>query len=137
MEKNEKILLLQLILEDLRGNWSNPRQRAELALSLAKELEMPVFVSNIERYMSSSEGFGDWDGRYFRDSHERGGYEGMHVLHNLFTMKVPEWEKEGKEYPYYTFADKSDEFKKAAEDILTYPESRFEDYDRASLWPAH
>lgn len=137
MERNEKILLLQLILEDLRGNWSNPRPRANKALEFAKELELPIFVNSIATYMSSSDSFDDWDGRFFRDSHERGGYEGMEALHGLFIMKVPDWEKEGKEYPYYTFADKSDDFKKEVEDILTYPENRFEDYDPASLWPAH
>ncbi len=121
METKEKTLLLQVILQDLRGNWSDPRPRAEKALSLAKELEMPVFVSSVERYIAGGEQHGDWDGRYFRTDVKNGGYNSMEVLHGL----------------PLTFHDKSDDFKKEAEAILTYPEMRFEDYERNSLWPAN
>ena len=134
MGNQEKTLLLELILRDLRGNWNNPRPRAKKALALAEELELPVYISSIKTYIGSSEEYGDWDGRYFRCSTKSGGYEGMEELHGLYSTKKDE---DGNEEHYYTFADKSDEFKKEAEAILTYPESRFEDYERASLWPAH
>lgn len=121
MDTKEKTLLLQVVLEDLRGNWSDPEPRAQKALFLAKELELPVFVSSIERYIGGAKEYGDWDGRYFRTDVKNGGYNNMETLHGL-----PK-----------TFADKSDEFKKEVEAILTYPEMRFDDYERDSLLPAN
>ena len=50
------------------------------------------------------------DGRYFRDAYPC-GYEGMSELHGL----------------QMTFADKSEEFKREAKSILTYPDMAFLD----------
>ena len=111
MDKNEKILLLQLILEDIRGNWAfGLKNRCETALELAKELELQDFVGSINEYIQDcKDGYND--GRFFRTSYKRGGYEGMEILHGLNK----------------TIMDKSQEFKNSI-DVLTYPEYRFEDY---------
>jgi len=111
MSKEEKILLVQLLLEDIRSNWGwENNNRREFALCLAKELNdvqgMDILAYSIESYEH-----GD-DGRYFRDIYPH-GYEGMSSLHGL--------EK--------TFNDKSDKFKSVALDYLTYPEYSFSDYE--------
>ena len=113
MDKNEKILLLQLILEDIRGNWGfDLEERYEMAIDLAKELELQNFISSINDYIECcKEGWND--GRHFRKSFERGGYEGMEILHGLTK----------------TITDKSEEFKRSIS-ILTYPEYRFDDWDK-------
>lgn len=114
METKEKTLLLQLILEDLRGNWGYDAPiRALKARELAKELGLDKHYERIKSYMKESNECGDWDGRYFRCSKEHGGYEGMDEMHGLTK----------------TLKDKSEEFKKEALDILTYPEYRFDDYE--------
>ena len=56
--------------------------------------------------------FEDGDGRYFRDVFPY-GYEDMEKLHDLEP----------------TFLDKSDEFKAIAEAYITYPDTRFDDWD--------
>lgn len=116
MNKEEKILALQLILEDIRGNWGwNLEERVSEALGLSKELvaeddDFTEMVKSINEYRLNCEN-GDNDGRYFRDSFPY-GYEGMDKLHNLAK----------------TYKDKSNEFKSCV-DCLTYPESRFTDYE--------
>ena len=113
MDKNEKILLLQLILEDIRGNWGfNLEERYEMALDLAKELKLQNFIDSISNYIEHCKKGWD-DGRYFRKSFEIGGYEGMEILHGLKK----------------TIIDKSEEFK-CYISILTYPECRFDDWDK-------
>lgn len=84
MTKAEKILLLQLILEDLRGSWvGNTLERAEDAKQLAEELRYSKTVARIDRFIADIEE-GEQDGRTFRCSFEKwGGYEGMDSLHNL------------------------------------------------------
>jgi hypothetical protein len=114
MNEEEKTLLLQLILEDLRGNWGyNAEVRAMKAGELAKEIGLTKHYERTQSYIKESSEYGDWDGRYFRCSKEIGGYEGMDEMHGL-----PK-----------TLKDKSEEFKKEALDILTYPEYRFDDYE--------
>jgi hypothetical protein len=115
MNKKEKILALQLILEDIRGNWGwNLSERVSDALDLANELSVEdsrfaEMVESIKEYKSDCAN-GDNDGRYFRNSFPY-GYEGMDKLHNLTK----------------TYHDKSSEFK-ADVSSLTYPENRFVDW---------
>lgn len=112
MDRKEKILLLQLILEDIRGNWGfDLEERYEMALELAKELELKEFISSITEYIQYCS-YGDNDGRFFRMSYKDGGYENMEKLHGLNK----------------TIIDKSDEFKEMI-DVLTYPEYRFNDWN--------
>lgn len=114
MNDNEKLLLLELVLVDLRGNWADePWSRASYARNLAVSLKLDRFVNSIDGYLKCAEECGDWDGRYFRYPQENGGYEGMKELHGL----------------QYTLKDKSEEFQKEAIGILTFPEYRFDDYE--------
>lgn len=115
MTKQEKLLLLQLILEDVRSNWAfSVRERISGALELAEELKdvegMDELIETIKDYEIDT-----GDGRYFRDNYPC-GYLEMDSLHEL--------EK--------TFNDKSDEFKKKAKQLLTYPEYRFKDWRERS-----
>lgn len=112
MNREEKILLLQLILEDIRGNWGwDLGKRTLKAGELAKELDLKEHISNINLFKTYILD-GDVDGRYFRDSYKSGGYEGMEELHGL------DREIEGK----------SEEFLKEFEEYMTYPEYRMEDW---------
>lgn len=115
MSKEEMALALQLILEDIRGNWGGDlEERVDVAFYLATQLSKNDNV--YLRMIASINGFKEdmkteWcDGRYFRTSFPN-GYNGMDSLHN-----IP-----------HTNEDKSDEFKDAVS-CLTYPEYRFEDY---------
>jgi hypothetical protein len=110
MEKNEKMLLLDLLLQDIRGNWGwENNSRTDLALQLANELGLGEHINRINSYLRL-----DYrDGRHFRIAFENGGYEGMKNHHDL----------------EYTFNDKSEEFRKLALEYLTYPEYRFADIE--------
>ena len=114
MNDEEKILLIKLLLEDIRCNWSyDCDRRAGMAYELAQELykntndEKWNYISN---RIASYEG-GE-DGRYFRYSFPE-GYIGMEKLYNISE----------------TYKDKSDEFKAMAKNYLTYPEYRFKDFE--------
>lgn len=112
MDKEEKILALQLILIDMRGAFpSNFSDRRMIeAKRLAEELEFKAHINCIAAIEEES----DWDGRHFRTSAERGGYEGMDNLHNL----------------KHTFHDKCEEFRRLMTSTLEYPPNRFEDWKK-------
>ena len=116
MTKEETILMIQLLLEDIRGNWGwegpcRDIEASRLSESLIGEVDgMEELMLSILDYHNIDSGLKD--GRYFRDAYPY-GYENMDQLHNLTK----------------TFDDKSDEFKEIAIDFLTYPEYTFEDWD--------
>ena len=113
MTENEKILLLQIILEDIRGDWGlNLWDRVNKAKKLAKELKLRIHIDRIEEFESHSVGYGHVDGRHFRCSYDFGGYQDMGILHGLDK----------------TYKDKSDEFKIEALEILNSPEYIFNDW---------
>jgi hypothetical protein len=120
MNTKEKMLLVQLILEDIRGNWAyNAEERAEKALELCKEIanatnneDYSILADYCATYINSSRRWDDWDGRFFRQPFPM-GYENMNSQHNLKN----------------TFKDKSKEFKSIAKEYLTYPEYRFNDWE--------
>jgi hypothetical protein len=114
MTKEEKILLLQLILEDIRGSWvEDIEDRAEAAKKLAEELGYPHMVESIDRFKRYIEE-GETDGRHFRcDFVKYGGYIGMEKLHGL--------EK--------TLEGKSKDFQWECYQELVFPEFRLEDWD--------
>lgn len=113
MDKKEKLLLLQLILIDIRGNWAWENQpRIPKALELAKELNLPKHVERISEYQEGS------DGRHFRTHYKFGGYVGMEELHGLDFRLLP----------------RSPEFRKTSLRYLTYPEYIFQ--DMSSVWMA-
>lgn len=122
MNVKEKILLIELLLRDIRGNWGWEKDkgvcnRAIEARDLCEEL---AYELNDGRYLTLANCcneyityyFEDGDGRYFRDIFPN-GYEEMDILHGL----------------KYTYMDKSDEFKSIAETYLTYPKYMFEDWE--------
>lgn len=124
MNVKEKILLVQLLLEDIRGNWGywgvgkDVEERALKAQRLCEEIaielcddQYTLLAHSCAVYISSSKDCGDWDGRWFRDIFPY-GYKNMDEQHGLKN----------------TFCDKSHEFKAVAEEYLTYPENRFEDW---------
>ena len=124
MTTKEKILLVQLLLQDIRGNWGWEKRgrigsRAEVAKDLCKEIKdetndisYKTLAASCKEYIDSSKAQGDWDGRWFREPFPN-GYENMDELHGL----------------KHTYMDKSDGFKILAEAYLTYPEYRFEDWE--------
>lgn len=121
MNVKEKILLIQLLLKDIRGNWGWENDngicsRAIKARDLCKELASGLEDERFETLAGCCDDyiatyFVDGDGRYFRDVFPY-GYENMDVLHGLES----------------TYMDKSNEFKSVAEEYLTYPENRFDDW---------
>lgn len=112
MNVREKVLLIQLLLEDIRGNWSweNNGRRDVLAMRLVTELKDDV--EDMDKLADTIMEYSGGDGRYFRDSYPY-GYIGMDNLHGLTR----------------TIKDKSKEFQKLALEYLTYPDFRFEDWD--------
>lgn len=128
MNAKEKILLVQLLLEDIRGNWGgggygrNAEDRALKAKTLCEEIaketnndEYLILADNCDVYISSSKKWGDWDGRFFRQQFPM-GYDNMDELHNLKP----------------TFMDKSEEFQSVSDEYLTNPDVRFDDW--ADRW---
>lgn len=113
MSNEEKILLIKLILEDIRGNWGweNGNRDAE-AYKLSRELYKST---NDEHWDELSNCIACYehgkDGRYFRD-YFPDGYLGMESLYSITE----------------TYKDKSDEFKAKAKEYLTYPEYCFKDF---------
>ena len=129
MNVKEKILLVQLLLEDIRDNWGlafygkDALHRALKAKSLCEEIASELNDDNYIKLANSCDGYienyykwGDCDGRYFRDTFPE-GYINMDSLHNLS----------------HTYIDKSDEFKDIATTYLTYPEHRFDDWEEVYL----
>ena len=125
MNVKEKILLVQLLLEDIRGNWGHgchgmdAEHRALKAKSLCQEISAELNDNNYmtladecNEYIRGSYEWGDCDGRFFRAPFPR-GYENMSDLHGLTK----------------TYKDKSEDFRFLAKDYLTYPENRFDDWE--------
>lgn len=119
MDIKEKLLALQVILEDIRGNWGyDLEERVDKAEELVDSIMKNEKYSEDMEYMKESinsfrddmkEGYAD--GRSFRCEYPC-GYENMDKIHGLSK----------------TYQDKSDDFKKCVS-CLTYPQNRFEDVE--------
>ena len=112
MIKEEKILLVELLLRDIRGNWVRTNKRLKTAYTLCEELSTDEVYG--EEFKVLAKEIKDWDksdGRYFRSEFPY-GYEMMGYTH-----KLP-----------YTYKDRSNEFKDMAK-LLTYPEYSFSDWE--------
>jgi len=93
MNRQEKIFLLDRILHDIRGDWSefsDLEGRVRKARELAYELELDTHVERIDMYNKERVETGDNDGRVFRAHYIYGGYEGISELHGM------NYSKEGK-----------------------------------------
>lgn len=124
MTFEEKVLLLECLLRDIRLNWAElTKRRINLAKKLCKDIandestpeEMKEKFSIL--YDSCVDAgrdieHEDFDGRFFREEFPY-GYEEMDKVHNI-------------PHPY-KLADRSDEFKKLCKEFLTCPGSIFED----------
>lgn len=114
MTREEKILLLDLILRDIRGNWGwDLEKRLARAKELSVELGLKAHEERVDSFEKQMRIWGMYDGRDFRCSYKDGGYEDMEILHGLQS----------------TIGDKSTEFQIECVDILTYPDCRFDDWD--------
>lgn len=110
MDKSEKILLLEVLLKDIRGNWGwEHKDRTQLARTLASDLGLETHKERIKEYCESEYK----DGRHFRTSFSNGGYIGLSSLHKL--------EK--------TLQDKSKKFQELVDDYITFPKHAFDDYN--------
>lgn len=120
MNTREKILLVQLLLEDIRENCHhNAEGRALKAKSLCEEItsetkndEFTLLADFCDTYIKSSKKWEDWDGRFFRQPFPM-GYEKMDKLHNLKP----------------TYNNKSKDFKQIAKEYITSPEIIFSDWE--------
>lgn len=125
MNTKEKILLVQLLLEDIRGDWGggwigrNAEDRALKAKSLCEEItnetnnqEFTILADFCETYIKTSKKWGDWDGRFFRSVFPM-GYEKMDKLHNLKP----------------TIRNKSKDFQAIAKEYMTHPDFTFNDWN--------
>ena len=131
MTFEEKVLLLECVLRDIRHNWAElTKRRVNLAKKLCKDIsndestpeEMKEKFSILYNCCVDGRHYiehEDFDGRFFREDFPY-GYEEMDKIHNI-------------PHPY-KLADRSDEFKKLCKEFLTCPDSIFEDveYDSAA-----
>lgn len=121
MNDSEKLLLVELLLRDIRGNWGWENEPRDLkAQSLLEKLEnknkdTEILLSEIKAY--SEMPFSSRDGRYFRETYPY-GYLDMDEVHGM----------------NYTFKDKSQDFKQACIKYLTYPYYLFKDVANAEEW---
>lgn len=120
MNSKEKLLGIQLILEDIRCNWGDDlTDRLTTVKGLIRSLadseeygeDMKHMLSSVAEYEDMLKEDGVVDGRFFAEDYPYGYYE-MDIVHGL--------EK--------TLQDKSDEFKENMK-CLTHPEDRFNDYN--------
>lgn len=109
MSKEEKILLIYILLKDVRCNFDDLTYgRVETAVNLCKELggDFLTLADQCKDFMEDEFP----DGRYFRDVFPY-GYENMEALHGLTQ----------------TYQDKSEEFRKVVDEMVTFPDILFED----------
>ena len=68
MNEQEKILLLELLMEDIRGNWNDPWERISIIRSLCDEImTVPsALLGAIKKNADTFDGHFN-DGRIFRD----------------------------------------------------------------------
>ena len=107
-QRSDKFILMILLMEDLRGDWSGDYEsRANKVKELADELGYTKTSQLVDSYFRGIEKYGDDDGRHFRcDFKESGGYE---------NVEIP------KEF--------SKELIKDIEEFCRNPDCRFDDYN--------
>lgn len=122
MNTKEKILLIQLLLEDIRNNWDDSHKaesRVLKAKSLCEEVaseinndEFILLADFCDTYIKIGKRQNDWDGRFFRSPFPM-GYERMDKFHNL----------------KHTYHNKSKDFKSVAREYIISPELIFNDWE--------
>jgi len=157
LDENEKVLLLKLLMEDLRGNWGfDTLERVELIKTLTTSITtLPKGLLNA--ILHNAETFdGEFnDGRIFRDGQlelpeeiieklDLPGEMKAGVSGNLAKMLGAREVNEGNEF-YGTYSEvatfcklpdrihgRSELFVELSE-YLTFPENRFEDYEEEDV----
>jgi len=112
MDKEEKILLIQCLLYDIRLNWGDDiESRINLVKKICLELggDFETLAKQCDAFLDMKNKCGYVDGRFFREEFPY-GYENMYNLHSLIN----------------TLSNRSQEFKKYAKNI-TYPDIVFRD----------
>lgn len=119
MNTKEKILLVQLLLEDIRrnDNYDNEK-RASKAKTLCEELahetqndDYMILADFCDTYINIGKKYNDWDGRFFRSAFPM-GCERMSKLHGLNLM----------------IKNKSNDFQTVVKQYLNNPEDAFIDW---------
>lgn len=153
LDENEKVLLLKLLMEDIRGNWGfDVVERIELIKALTTSITtLPKGLLNAIRYNAETFDGEFNDGRIFRDGHLELSEEIIEkiglpkemkagVSGNMAKMLGAREVNEGNEY-YGTYSEVAsfcklpDEIRGRSElftelsEYLTFPENRFEDYE--------
>lgn len=120
MNTKEKILLVQVLLEDIEYYYdNNAENRAEKAKSVCAELanetrndEYLILADFCDTYIKIGKRHNDWDGRFFRQSFPM-GYNGMDKKHGL----------------KHTYHNRSDDFKSTVIEYMSAPEFVFKDLE--------
>lgn len=106
MSIEEKLLLLEVLMRDMRGSFPQGNDvRLEKAIAIARELELDGVVKDIERFKEDEY----MDGRWFRSS--PWGYDYIKSLRsdkdNTIINKSEEFKEEVEwlEFPEYLFID--------------------------------
>lgn len=110
MNREEKILMVQCLLHDVRLDFSDQvNRRVELAINLCNELgdDFLILVGECKDFLEDE----FTDGRYFRDDFPY-GYLGMEELHGLTN----------------TYQNRSSEFKQLFNNYINCPEYIFSDW---------
>ena len=111
MDRQEKILLLEMLMRDMRGSFpmtGTSDRRIEATLGLASELELIGLVDETYEWLDAADYY---DGRFFRRCDYN--YDVIAEMHEL----------------EYTYEDKSEEFKDKVCRLLDNPQFLFEDYE--------
>ena len=98
MTKEEKVLLIEVLLQDVRNNWSSlTTERVETAAKLCDELggEFAILSLTCREFLEDSV----VDGRFFREDFPY-GYIGMDKMHRL------DRRLEGKSEDFVALAEK-------------------------------
>lgn len=152
LDENEKVLLLKLLMEDIRGNWGfDAVERIEMIKTLTTSITLPKGLLNAIRYNAETFDGKFNDGRIFRDGHLELSEELIEkiglpkemkagVSGNMAKMLGAREVNEGNEYygtynEVASFCKLPDEIRGRSElftelsEYLTYPENRFEDLE--------
>lgn len=111
MNKKEKVLFLQLIMENIvEGAGSNLHNYVEESLNIACELNFMATINKLHDFKSNMDK-GVFDGKVLVCHYQEGGILNMENIHNLSR----------------TIVDKSSSFKNNLS-LLTSPQTKFSDW---------
>ncbi len=91
-QKSDDFILMILIMEDLRGDWScNCESRANKVKELAEKLGYKNTSYLVDSYFQGIKEYGGNDGRHFRcDFETNGGYENVEIPRKNYSKELIE-----------------------------------------------